>query len=126
MRKFYLSLVSAAAFFGFVANASAFEAMLGGNFALHAHPGGHHHLMVLSAGDIVNVDHCDHNWCAVTHGPHAGYLYMPRVVDGVLYGPKGGTAGAYDDGPAELGLGLVAAPVQAAGQIVDAGVSVLR
>lgn len=125
MRKFCLTLLSAAAFVGFVSSASAFEAMLGGNFALHTHPGGHH-LMTLAAGDIVNIDHCDHNWCAVTHGPHAGYLYMPRVVDGVLYGPRGGTAGYADGGPAEVGLGLVAAPVQAAGDIVDAGVSILR
>ncbi|QGM99298.1 hypothetical protein [Methylocystis parvus] len=125
MRKLRLSLLALAALAGGASNANAYEAMLGGNFVLHTQPHGRH-LMTLAAGDIVNIDHCDHSWCAVTHGPHAGYLYMPRTLDGNLYGPHGGVAGYQDGGPAELGLAVISAPVDAAGDVVNAGVSVLR
>lgn len=125
MRTLCYLLIAAVASVGSASSASAFEAMLGGNFMLHAHPNGPH-LMTLAAGDIINIDHCNHSWCAVSHGPHAGYIYMPRVLDGTVYGPRGGVAGYQDGGPAELGVAIVSAPVMAAGQIVDAGVSVLR
>ncbi|HEY8163180.1 MAG TPA: hypothetical protein VIF34_13070 [Methylocystis sp.] len=121
MRKLCYSLFAGLAFVGCASNALAFEAMLGGNFILHAQPNGRH-LVMLAAGDTVDIDHCNHGWCAVTHGDHAGYLYMPRVLDGNVYGPRGGGGG----GPAELVTGVVTAPVAAAGQVVDAGVSILR
>jgi hypothetical protein len=127
MRKLCLSLLAAAAFVGAATSASAFEALLGGNFILHAQPHGRH-LLTLGAGDIVNIDHCNHSWCAVTHGPHSGYLYLPRVFDGNVYGPQEGVigVGVRDGGPAELGLGVITAPVDAAGHVLDAGVSILR
>jgi len=123
MRKLCLSLI--AAFSLAATGANAYEAMLGGNFVLHSAPHGHH-LMTLAAGDIVDIDHCNRSWCAVTHGPHTGYLYMPRTLDGNAYGPHGGVAGYQDGGPAELGAAIVTAPVMAAGTVLDAGVSVLR
>lgn len=126
MRKLCLSLVAAVAVLGAAPAAYAFEAMLGGSFGLHEHPGSRHHIMTLGAGDIVNIDHCDHGWCAVTHGPHSGYIYLSRVLDGRVYGPRGGTMGVQDSGPAELGAAIVTAPFDAAGEVLDAGVSVLR
>jgi hypothetical protein len=126
MRKPYFSVVAAGALIATVPCASAYEAMLGGNFALHARPYSRHHIMTLAAGDIVNIDHCNHDWCAVTHGPHAGYLYMPRTLDGHVYGPRGGTAGVQDGGPAEVGADLVGAPFDAVGNALDAGVSIMR
>jgi len=130
MRKLCLSLIAAGALVGSVSNASAFEAMLGGDFPLHTRPHGHH-IMTLVYGDIVNIDRCDHSWCWVTHGPDAGYIYMSRVLDGRVYGPRGGGYGGggygYGDGGL-LGVGadIVTAPVSAAGDVVDAGVSILR
>jgi hypothetical protein len=125
MRKLYLSITAAGALVGWASTTSAFEAMLGGNFALHPHPYSRHHIMTLGAGDIVNINNCDHGWCAVTHGPHAGYIYLSRVLDGTIYGPRGGTYGEQDGGLAEIG-GAVAAPFNAAGDAVNAGVSFLR
>jgi hypothetical protein len=125
MRKLCYSVIAALALAVSASSASAFEAMLGGNVILHAHPNGRH-LMTLAAGDIVDIDHCNHSWCAVTHGEHAGYLYLPRVADGNVYGPRGGAAGVQDGGPAELAAGIVTAPVRAAGNVVNAGVSILR
>lgn len=126
MRKLCLSLIAAGAFVGSVSAASAFEAMLGGNFGLHAQPYAHRHIMTLHAGDIVNISECDHGWCAVTHGPHSGYIYLSRVLDGRLYGPRGGVYGTQDDGPAEVGAASASTPFDAAGDAVDAGVSILR
>jgi hypothetical protein len=126
MRKLHVILVAIGAVIGSASSAFAFQAMLGGNFALHDHPGSRHHVMVLAAGDIVNIDHCERSWCAVTHGPHVGYIYMPRVLDGRVYGPRGDVAGVQDDGPAEIGAAIVGAPIDAAGQAVNAGVSILQ
>jgi hypothetical protein len=125
MHKLCLSLVAAGAFLCPAPAAFAFEAMLGGNFALHSNPHSGRHIMILGAGDIVNIDHCDHGWCAVTHGPHAGYIYLSRVLDGRVYGPRGGAYGTRDDGLAEVSDAL-ATPFNAAGDALDAGVSILR
>jgi hypothetical protein len=122
MRKLCLSVIAAGALVGSAPGASAFEAMLGGNFALHDHPRSHHHIMILGAGGIVNIDHCDHGWCAVTHGPHTGYIYLTHVLDGRVYGPRDGSYGYRDGGPAEL----FTAPANAAGEAFDAGVSILH
>ena len=122
MRKLCLSLIAAGALVGWASTACAFEAMLGGNFGLYAHPHWRHHIMTLGAGDIVNIDNCDRGWCAVTHGPHAGYIHVSRVLDGRVYGPRGGVAGYRDGGATEL----FTAPADAAGEALDAGVSILR
>jgi hypothetical protein len=122
MRNLCLSILAAGALIGASSAAFAFEAMLGGNFALHAYPHSRQHLMTLGAGDIVDIDHCDHGWCAVKHGPHAGYIYLSRVLDGRIYGPRDGAKGYRDDGPAEL----FTAPIEAASDVLDAGVSILR
>lgn len=126
MRKVYVSLLAASALLGSGAAANAFEAMLGGAFALRDHPGARHSVMVLQPGDIVKIDRCDKSWCAVTHGPHVGYIYMPRVLDGTIYGPRGDVMGAQDGGPAEIGAGIVTAPFDAAGEALNAGVSILQ
>lgn len=125
MRKLCLSLIAAGALLGAAPAASAFEAMLGGDFPLHNRPHGRH-LMTLGYGDIVNIDKCDHSWCWVTHGPHAGYIYMSHVLDGTVYGPRGAGYGYRDGGLAEVGAGVVTAPIDAAGDVLDAGVSILR
>ncbi|WP_424362886.1 hypothetical protein [Methylocystis parvus] len=126
MRKIYISLLAVSALLASGAAANAFEAMLGGAFALRDHPGARHPIMVLQAGDIVMIDHCDKSWCAVTHGPHVGYIYMPRVLDGRVYGPHGDVMGVQDGGPAEIGASIVTAPINAAGDVLNAGVSVLQ
>jgi hypothetical protein len=59
MRKLWLSLIAAGALVGSVSTASAFEAMLGGDFALHPHPYSRHHIMTLGGGEIVNIDNCN-------------------------------------------------------------------
>lgn len=112
MRKLCLSLVAVGALVGSVSTASAFEAMLGGNFALYDRPHSRHQIMTLGAGEIVNIDRCDRGWCVVTQ-PQAGYIYWSRVLDGNVYGPRGGV------GPAEAAAGLVTAPI-------NAGLSILR
>jgi hypothetical protein len=126
MRKLLPFLATAGVFFGSVSFASAFEAMLGGNFNLHARPGSRHHIMTLGAGEVVDIDHCKRSWCAVTHGPHAGYIYLTKMLDGHVYGPGAGAAGVAGGDPIDAGVGLVTAPVAAAGAVVTAGVSVLR
>jgi hypothetical protein len=121
MRKICVSLAFVFALIGSGSVACAFEAMLGGSFALQDHPGARHPIMILESGDIVSIDHCDKSWCAVKHGPHVGYIYMPKVLDGKVYGPRG-VAGVQDDGPAEI----ITAPLHAAGDVVTAGVSILQ
>jgi hypothetical protein len=121
MRKICISLAAVFALIASASVASAFEAMLGGSFALRDHPGARHSIMVLEPGDIVSIDHCEKSWCAVKHGPHVGYIYMPKVLDGKIYGPRG-VAGVQDDGPAEI----ITAPFHAAGDVVNAGVSILQ
>jgi hypothetical protein len=126
MHKLCLSLLIGGVLLSSLSAASAYEAMLGGAFALHAHPRSSGHIMTLGAGEIVNIDHCDHSWCAVTHGPHAGYIYMPRVLDGHVYNPYRPGGGYSDGGIVEGATSLLGAPVNAAGEAVDAGVSILR
>jgi hypothetical protein len=126
MRKIFASVATVCALFGSASASYAFEAMLGGAFALRDHPGSRHPIMILESGDIVNIDHCNNSWCAVRHGPHVGYIYMPKVLDGNVYGPRGGVAGVQDGGPAEIGADIVTAPIGAAGNAVNAGVSILQ
>jgi hypothetical protein len=126
MRNICVSLAAASALLASASASYAFEAMLGGPFALRDHPGARHALMTLEAGDIVKIDHCNKSWCAVTHGPHVGYIYMPHVLDGRIYGPHGDVVGVQDGGPAEIGAGIVTAPIDAAGEALNAGVSILR
>jgi hypothetical protein len=126
VRKLCLSLVAAGALVGSLSSASAFEAMLGGSFALHPQPHSHQYIVTLGAGDIVNINSCDRGWCAVTHGPHVGYIYLNRILDGRVYGPRGGAYGYRDGGLAEVGANVVAAPFNAAGNVLDTGFSILR
>lgn len=125
MCRLRVCLAAVGALIGLISTASAFEAMLGGTFALHPRPNSRHHIMLLGAGEIVDIDRCNHGWCLVRHGEHTGYVYMPRVLDGNVYGPGRGGGGS-DDGFADVGAGVVTAPVRAAGEAVDAGVSILR
>ena len=123
MRKLFLSLVATGALA--VPTASAFEAMLGGNFRLYEHPYSRHYSITLSAGDIINIDRCNHGWCAVTHGPHAGYIYSPLQLDGYVYGPRNGVPGYSTGGLGglgDVGAGLVTAPITA----VETSLSVAR
>lgn len=126
MRKLCLSILAAGALAGFTSSASAFEAMLGGEFDLHARPHSRQHITTLAAGDIVNIDNCNRNWCAVTHGPHFGYIHLTRMLDGTVYGPRSGLPGYHDGGAFDLGADVVTAPFDAAEDVLDAGVSVLR
>jgi hypothetical protein len=95
----------------------AFEAMLANNFALYPHPYSHQRTMTLGAGEYVDVDRCDHDWCAVTHGPHSGYIHTRHLIDGEEYAAAHG--GYHYANPAGVAAGVVAAPI-------NAGVSILR
>ncbi len=95
----------------------AFEAMLANNHTLYPHPYSHEGGMTLAAGEYVDIDRCDHGWCAVTHGTHTGYIRVNHLIDGAEYAA---THGGYQDaGPAGIAAGVVAAPI-------NAGVSILR
>lgn len=126
MRKLYFFLVTASAFIGWISAAAAFEAMLGGTFGLHPHPHSRQHITTLGAGEIVDIDRCDRSWCLVRHNEHTGYVYLPRVLDGNVYGSRTGGGGYGDGGLAGVGADIVTAPVSAADQAINAGVSILR
>ncbi len=117
MGKLFRCLVTAGALIGSVSSTSAFEAMLGRNFTLYAHPHSRERVMTIGAGEMVEIDACDHGWCVVTHGPHAGYIYLSRILDGNVYAEiyRGRRYGS----PADVAAGVVAAPI-------NAGVSILR
>jgi hypothetical protein len=117
MRKLSVCLLASCALIASTASSFAFEAMLAHNFTLYPHPYSHERLMTLGAGDYVDIDRCDHGWCAVTHGPHSGYIRSNHMIDGEEYAAA---HGGYQSGsPADVAAGLVAAPV-------EAGVSLLR
>ncbi len=117
MRKLFVCLLASCALVTSTATVFAFEAMLANNFALYPHPYSHERLMILGAGEHVNIDQCDHGWCAVTHGPHSGYIRSNHLIDGEEYAAA---HGGYDyDNPVTAAAGLIAAPV-------EAGVSLLR
>jgi Bacterial SH3 domain len=126
MRELRIALLAGAALVGSLSAASAFDAMLGGNFTLYSAPHSRAHVMTLGAGEIVDVDHCDHGWCAVRHGPHSGYIYMPHVLDGRAYNPHARRHGGGGGGIFEAGADLLGAPATAAGEVVESGVSILR
>ncbi|CAJ0892348.1 hypothetical protein AMST5_04213 [freshwater sediment metagenome] len=118
MRKLSVCLLASCALIVSTASSFAFEAMLAHNFTLYPHPYSHERLMTLGAGDYVDIDRCDHGWCAVTHGPHSGYIRSNHMIDGEEYAAAHG-GGYDDDNPVGAAAGLVAAPV-------EAGVSLLR
>jgi hypothetical protein len=130
MRKLCLSLAAIGAISGLLSPASAFEAMVGRNYGLHNRPHSRHHFMTLINGDIVGVSACNHGWCAVTHGPHAGYIHVRSIVDDRVYGPYGGVWGYRNGGPALIGAVYgyrnVAAPLSAGDDVLTPGVSFLR
>jgi hypothetical protein len=117
MRKLSACLLASSALITSTASSFAFEAMLAHNFTLYPHRYSHERLMTLGAGDYVNIDRCDHGWCAVTHGPHSGYIRSNHMIDSEEYAAA---HGGYQYGtPTDVAAGLVAAPI-------EAGVSLLR
>ena len=120
MRKLY-SFVAAGALIATTGSSFAFEAVLANNFTLYPHPYSHERTMTLGAGERIDIDRCDHDWCAVTHGPHSGYIHVHHLIDGAEYAAAhGGNQGGYQyDNPADIAAGAVAAPI-------NAGVSFLR
>ncbi len=131
MRKLCLSLAAIGAIFGSLSPASAWQTMVGRNYGLHNRPYSHHHFMTLYAGDILAVSSCSiHGWCAVAHGPHAGYIHVSWIVDDRVYGPYGGIWGYRNGGPALIGAAYgyrnAAAPVTAPEDALSTGVSFLR
>jgi hypothetical protein len=74
MRKLFGCLVTGCALVASASTTFAFEAMLGRNFNLYAHLHSHERVMTLGAGEMVDIEACDHGWCAVTHDSHAGYI----------------------------------------------------
>jgi hypothetical protein len=117
MRKLFGCLLAGCALIASSVSTFAFEAMLANNFALYPHPYSHQPVMTLGAGEYVDIDRCDHGWCAITHGAHSGYIRTNHLIDGEEYA---GTHGGYPYGtPADLANEVVAAPI-------NAGVSILR
>jgi hypothetical protein len=118
MRKFLGCFVASCALIvASTASSFAFEAMLANDHALHPHPYSRERVMILAAGEYVDIGRCDHGWCAVTHGPHSGYVHINHLVDGREYAAA---RGGYQYGsPADIAAGAVAGPI-------NAGVSILR
>ena len=117
MRKLFGCLVAGCALVASPVSSFAFQAMLANDFALYPHPYSHERLTTLGAGEYVDIDRCDHGWCAVTHGAQSGYIRSNHLIDGEEYAAK---HGGYQYGtPADVAAGIVAAPI-------EAGVSILR
>ncbi|MGE0236856.1 hypothetical protein [Methylocystis sp.] len=80
MRKLFGCLLAGCALTASSASTFAFEAMLANNFALYPRPYSHEGMMTLGAGEYVDIDRCDHGWCAVTHGAHSGYIHTNHLA----------------------------------------------